>query len=467
MGARCLSAAFCLLFLLAAASAQELAPLEVAETQLEPFIEVDACLPINVLIQPNASADAGYMVTLEAEADALDAFNFTVADSVLRLESAGNLTTNRPIKITVSMPSNALQAVNHQGTGAEVFVSAGFDVPSFVASTSFGAGRLYVDGMMAQNASLLLAGTGDAILLGSFGTVNATSSGSGGVFIAGALDCLCRPSVCANDTVALSLRGVTNAYVQPGLPTTAIIGTAQGINTVQYTDGTCTVASNFVFLQVCQAVPFVAIPEPDPVWTCGLELEGTFQCGLQGTAFTSAGGVVSTSGGADSTPVTTTTSSGVSALTPSSFQFAGVAPGGSAFQQQSGSVTPGGTSASSNIAGTGSVSATSVAGPGGATTSTTQNGQGTTFQTTGQQTTGGPTSSSSSSVASSSSTAFGTAAPASTVVAPPQQSSALSQPQSASGVIRVGADGVSQATATTQTCLALARDLRMPYASAN
>lgn len=36
--------------------------------------------------------------------------------------------------------------------------------------------------------------TGDAILLGSFGTVNATSSGSGGVFIAGALDCLCLPS---------------------------------------------------------------------------------------------------------------------------------------------------------------------------------------------------------------------------------------------------------------------------------
>lgn len=156
--------------------------------------------------------------------------------------------------------------------------------------------------------------------------------------------------------MALTLRGVTNAYVQPGLPTTAIIGTAQGINTVQvggggaagaagllesrspanfectgcfnegpawqrpaaplccphhqsssyyqaahphhavsltvwsrtphscflqYTDGTCTVASNFVFLQVCQAVPFVAIPEPDPVWTCGLELEGTFQCGLR------------------------------------------------------------------------------------------------------------------------------------------------------------------------------------------
>ena len=41
------------------------------------------------------------------------------------------------------------------------------------------------------------------------------------------------------------------------------------------------------------------------------------------------------------------------------------------------------------IAPAGSVSATSVAGPGGAQTSTTQGGQTTGFQTTGQQTTGG------------------------------------------------------------------------------
>lgn len=37
----------------------------------------------------------------------------------------------------------------------------------------------------------------------------------------------------ANDTVTLDLRGVSNAFVQPGQPTTAITGTAGGINVVQ------------------------------------------------------------------------------------------------------------------------------------------------------------------------------------------------------------------------------------------
>lgn len=36
-----------------------------------------------------------------------------------------------------------------------------------------------------------------------------------------------------NDTVTLDLRGVSNAFVQPGQPTTAITGTAGGINVVQ------------------------------------------------------------------------------------------------------------------------------------------------------------------------------------------------------------------------------------------
>lgn len=64
--------------------------------------------------------------------------------------------------------------------------------------------------------------TGDAVLQGSFGSVTATSTGTGGLYISG-----------VNDTARLDLRGVSNAFVQPALPTTAITGTAQGINTVQ------------------------------------------------------------------------------------------------------------------------------------------------------------------------------------------------------------------------------------------
>ena len=48
---------------------------------------------------------------------------------------------------------------------------------------------------------------------------------------------------------------------------------------LQFTDGTCAVQSNFPFLQICQSVPFVAIPAADPLWTCGLTVRGSFTCG--------------------------------------------------------------------------------------------------------------------------------------------------------------------------------------------
>ena len=142
------------------------------------------------------------------------------------------------------------------------------------------------------------------------------------------------PLAGANDTVTLDLRGVSNAFIQPGKPTTLITGTAGGINVVQYTDGTCNVQSNFPFLQarrrggkgappagcrlnlqwaatvdsaavephaatpslpcpptrsvlqppcavpvqICQATPFIALPTPNSVWTCGLQVRGTFAC---------------------------------------------------------------------------------------------------------------------------------------------------------------------------------------------
>jgi hypothetical protein len=60
------------------------------------------------------------------------------------------------------------------------------------------------------------------VLVGSFGSVSVTSTGTGGIYIAG-----------ANESVALDLRGISSAYVQPAQPSTAITGTAAGINTVQ------------------------------------------------------------------------------------------------------------------------------------------------------------------------------------------------------------------------------------------
>lgn len=43
-------------------------------------------------------------------------------------------------------------------TGAELLITPGFDVPLFVAAAAFGAGRLYVNGMRAQNVTLQMSG---------------------------------------------------------------------------------------------------------------------------------------------------------------------------------------------------------------------------------------------------------------------------------------------------------------------
>lgn len=46
------------------------------QVELRPFVEVDTCLPVNVLIQPNTTAGGplqGYWLRLEAEPQVLQA----------------------------------------------------------------------------------------------------------------------------------------------------------------------------------------------------------------------------------------------------------------------------------------------------------------------------------------------------------------------------------------------------------
>ncbi len=148
--------------------------------------------------------------------------------------------------------SYSIHAPTRMSAGAELLIAPGFDVPLFVAAAAFGAGRLYVNGMRAQNVTLQMSGwvaggccvgsdavvdrrllactgvsaaahrwiaerhvhlkqtcasqqlqpcsspqpvlsiltscscrTGDTVLTGSYGTVNVTSTGTGGIYIAG------------------------------------------------------------------------------------------------------------------------------------------------------------------------------------------------------------------------------------------------------------------------------------------
>lgn len=63
-------------------------------------MEVDICLPVSVLIKPDAAANAGYSIALEAEQAVLSALSYNVTDSVLLLGSTADFVTSRPIKVT-------------------------------------------------------------------------------------------------------------------------------------------------------------------------------------------------------------------------------------------------------------------------------------------------------------------------------------------------------------------------------
>ncbi|KAL4440439.1 hypothetical protein ABPG75_003440 [Micractinium tetrahymenae] len=433
-----LSAACCLL----AAAAQPLpAPLQRQDVSLPPFVEVDLCAPISTLIVPNTTG--GYWLTIEAEPSVIPALSYAVVNGALHLETQQGLNTTRPIKLTVSLPATALQAVSHQGPGAELFVAPGFVVPSFTATASFAAGRLYVSGMQAQVVTHVLSSTGDVVLAGSFGTVNATSTGTGSIYIAG-----------VNGTTLLDMRGVSDVFVVPASPTATITGRAQGLNIVQYTTGTCTVQSVLApGLLVCHQVPLLVLPVANPVWTCGIASQGSFVCSTEGLAYTSAGGVDTSSGGLGSFPTSAIIPTGQTVTGPGSYFFSGASPAGpgTGTQQQAGMVTPGSTTAASQVAGAGPVSAVSVAGPAGAQTSTTQGGLTTSFQTGGAQPGAGGAS------ATASSTAFASAS--SSAIA-----SALAGTPAATaigGAVRVGPGG-SRAISTSEACQAYPLELAMP-----
>lgn len=75
--------------------------------------------------------------------------------------------THLPLCWPIGCPTRPQRAAAHfhapprccpASAGAELVIAPGFDVLLFVASAAFGAGRLYVNGMRAQNVTLQMSG---------------------------------------------------------------------------------------------------------------------------------------------------------------------------------------------------------------------------------------------------------------------------------------------------------------------
>lgn len=99
----------------APAAEPELPRLGTKSEALPGFKAVSTCVPLNLLIAPNATG--GHSIDLEAQQEVLDALTYRVADNTLFLETTKNFSTSRPIKITVTLPPGDLQRVDHFGTG--------------------------------------------------------------------------------------------------------------------------------------------------------------------------------------------------------------------------------------------------------------------------------------------------------------------------------------------------------------
>jgi len=76
-------------------------------------------------------------------------------DGLLSISISGPFETNQTIELTITLPSQALNAINHQGPGSEVYVAPGFQVQNLKVTTAYGAGRLYINNINATNVNIL------------------------------------------------------------------------------------------------------------------------------------------------------------------------------------------------------------------------------------------------------------------------------------------------------------------------
>lgn len=121
---------------------------------LQPFTDVQVCVPFNVAIQPGPS----YAVQIAAEQAVKDVFQAAVANGgVLQLQTSGGFTTSQPIQVIVSLPASQLAGVTVTAPQTQVLLRNGF-TPSKLTAAVAGSSTLLADGLAAASGSLSASG---------------------------------------------------------------------------------------------------------------------------------------------------------------------------------------------------------------------------------------------------------------------------------------------------------------------
>ncbi|MEW5306594.1 MAG: hypothetical protein WDW36_009048 [Sanguina aurantia] len=220
--------------------------------------------------QPTSQSTA----LITAEARVINATILTVTNGILVVTVLHGFKTKQAIKLTITpATSSAIQFLENDGPG-DLILAPGLQVPKLAVVVT-GIGNLLAYGLAADSVSATGSGIGTIMLNGTFGGGSVTTSGTGTVYLVGNV----------SGVMQINAGGITSVFVQ-GTPTAVLQGTVQGLSKVLFTAGTCNVQAQFaslfmnVFGNPCQQVTGPGDLGFDPMWTCGLVVDGFSTCSV-------------------------------------------------------------------------------------------------------------------------------------------------------------------------------------------
>lgn len=113
---------------------------------LAAFANVTSCLPFNVLITASPAGGSTYSLSTTLVPEVSAALHVAVANSTLFLGFNRSFESTLPIRVTVSMPADKLQAVENKGIGSIIINPGGLgpwfaSIPPIASGTPEGLCR--------------------------------------------------------------------------------------------------------------------------------------------------------------------------------------------------------------------------------------------------------------------------------------------------------------------------------------
>ncbi|CAL8470358.1 g9900 [Coccomyxa elongata] len=226
------------------------------------------CWPFNTLIQTGSK----YGLDFRAEDIVIDSLGWNVVNDTLTLFTTSSFESAFPAIILVTVPPDGLRALFVSSPIAEVTVGSGLNVPMFTVASPFSSGNINMNDITVGTLAVQTSGLGQILVNGTITNATITASGVSNVYIIG-----------LENYATVNLAGTANVYMKPANDNAVIVGQASGVNSVVFQMGRCFVVSPWLFGSVCRQSDSVSIPEIEPVWTCGLEVTGNFNCPAGGT----------------------------------------------------------------------------------------------------------------------------------------------------------------------------------------